>query len=145
MERNTIIIALLTLIVGLLIGYFLSANTMPNRGMIDAMNEMHNENDRHWHGNDILSDEDIIRQDGAMQHAMEEIMLGFRGKTGAAYEEIFLKQMIVHHLGAIEMAEGLLQETERPELTGMAHDIIKVQSEEVDMMKNWMHEWFNEN
>jgi uncharacterized protein (DUF305 family) len=51
--------------------------------------------------------------------------------------------MIVHHLGAIRMAEELLDETNRPELKAMAEDIIEAQSQEVEVMKDWLNEWFN--
>jgi uncharacterized protein (DUF305 family) len=51
--------------------------------------------------------------------------------------------MIVHHIGAIEMAEQLLKETDRPELVKMGNDIITVQTDEVNMMKGWLNDWFN--
>ena len=100
---------------------------------------MHDEQDYGMH------QEEIIARDGAMQHAMEEMMFGFRGKTGEEYEEAFLRGMIVHHIGAIEMAEGLLEHTDRPELVGMAEDIIETQSSEVETMKGWLAAWFSEN
>lgn len=153
-KNNTWVIVLLVLIAGLLIGYFANANNMMsgvfwNGGMHEVMEEQmggfgHMHDDGHHHANE-LSKEDLIRQDGAMQHAMEEMMLGLRGKTGDAYEEAFLKMMIVHHIGAIEMVEDLLEETDRPELTAMANDIITAQRKEVEMMKGWLETWFNSN
>ncbi|NCS98989.1 DUF305 domain-containing protein [Candidatus Parcubacteria bacterium] len=127
----------MTLIIGLLVGYVLGNNNYPYQ-----MQEMHDEMMDNSHALEE-HDEEIISSDGAMQHAMEEMMLDFRGKTGEEYEKAFLKGMIVHHIGAIEMAEQLLEETDRPELVKMANDIITVQNKEVDIMKAWLDQWYN--
>ena len=138
-KNQTIIIGLLALIVGLILGYFFGGNTMmSNRGFFS--NEvMHEEMEEHMYG------DELIDEDGAMIHAMDEMMLGFRGKTGEEYEEAFLRGMIVHHIGAINMAEELLEQTDRPELVELANDIITSQSSEVEQMRSWLSEWFNEN
>lgn len=145
-KNQTIIIGLLTLIVGLLIGYSFGGNMMSNRGYFsnDRMQEEIDERVDDEMGEHMYGD-DIINKDGAMIHAMDEMMLEFRGKTGEAYEEAFLRGMIVHHIGAIEMAKELLKQTDRPELVELANNIIKSQSEEVNMMKSWLSAWFNKN
>jgi uncharacterized protein (DUF305 family) len=51
--------------------------------------------------------------------------------------------MIIHHEGAVEMAEILLEKTKRPELIKLANDIISAQNTEIEMMQNWNKEWFN--
>jgi uncharacterized protein (DUF305 family) len=135
-KNSSIIITLLVLIIGLLVGYAFGTNNSPS---ISWMNDMHREAGEHM--NDY--NDNLIREDGAMQHSMDEMMLGFRGKSGEAYEEAFLRGMIVHHLGAIRMAENLLEETERPELEELAQNIIESQSQEVETMKGWLEEWFN--
>lgn len=135
MKNNILVIGLLTMIIGLFVGYSLAP-----RGVMDIgeMEEMHNDMEEM-----TGHDEDLISEDGMMQHAMGEMMLGLRGKTGEEYEKAFLEMMIVHHIGAIKMAEELLEETDRPELVKMANDIITVQTQEVDMMKGWLNDWFN--
>jgi DNA helicase-2/ATP-dependent DNA helicase PcrA len=60
-----------------------------------------------------------------------------------ALEEAFLKEMIVHHEGAVDMAKVLGQGGVRPELATFGAAIIDVQSKEIDMMKGWLKEWFN--
>lgn len=135
MKNNVLVIALLALIAGLFLGYTLTPRTMMNTEFAE---EMHEEKEEH-----MEYGEEIIDNDGMMQHAMEEMMLGFRGKTGEEYEKAFLEMMIVHHIGAIEMAEELLEQTDRPELVQMANDIITVQNQEVQMMKGWLSDWFN--
>lgn len=135
-KNSTIIVGLLALIVGLFIGYFFGANTMPHRGFF-SNDSMYEEMSEHMYG------EKIIDGDGAMMHAMDEMMLGFRGKFGEDYEEAFLRGMIVHHLGAVRMAEELLEQTDRPELRAFAEDIIKVQSQEIETIKGWLETWFS--
>ena len=51
--------------------------------------------------------------------------------------------MIVHHEGAVDMAEMLLQKTKRPELVKLGNDIINAQTSEIEMMKEWRQVWFN--
>jgi len=136
-KNSTLMIGLLALILGLLGGYFFGVNARPygsfsNESMYEEMGE-------HMYG------DEVIDRDGAMMHAMDEMMIGFRGKSGVEYEEAFLRGMIVHHLGAIEMAEELLRQTERPELVEMANNIISAQTAEVDMMKGWLSEWYGNN
>lgn len=99
------------------------------------MQEMHEEMEEYH-------DDALIAEDGAMQHAMDEMMLTLRGREGSGYEEQFLRVMIVHHLGAIAMAEDLQRNTERPELTELAGDIVAAQTREVEMMRSWLAEWF---
>ena len=135
MKNNVLVIGLLTLIIGLFVGYTPAPRTMMDT---ETMVEMHDEVEEYEE-----PEEEIISGDRVMQHAMEEMMRPLMGKTGEEYEKAFLEMMIVHHIGAIEMAEDLLGQTDRPELVKMGNDIITVQTEEVDMMKGWLDDWFN--
>jgi len=132
MKNNVLIVGLLTLIAGLFIGY-----TLAPRAMVDTKVAIETNEEVEDH------DEELISGDGMMMHAMEEMTRGFKGKTGEEFEKAFLEMMIVHHIGAIEMAEQLLTETDRPELVKMGNDIITVQTDEVNMMKGWLDDWFN--
>lgn len=137
-KNQVIVVGLLALIVGLLLGYFFGLNTMPQRGFL-SNESMYQEMEGHMY------EDEIINNDGAMQHAMDEMMLGFRGLEGEEYEEMFLRGMIVHHIGAINMAEELLEQTDRLELIELANNIISSQSSEVEMMRGWLEEWFTKN
>lgn len=136
-KNSAVIIGLLAVIVGLIIGYFFGTAAMP-RGFFGGT-AMYQEMGEHMY------EDELIESDGAMQHAMDEMMLGFRGLEGEAYEEMFLRGMIVHHLGAIAMAEELLEQTDRPELTQLANNIIESQTAEVAQMREWLKEWYSEN
>lgn len=49
----------------------------------------------------------------------------------------FIKGMIPHHQGAIDMAKIVIQHGKDPEVRKLAEDIIKAQENEID----WMNEW----
>lgn len=138
-KNQTITISLLTLIVGLLVGYFFGVSATSDRDF--TANEFPHEDEMMPH----MSGDDIVDNDGELRHMMDEMMLIGRGQTGEAYEEAWLRGMIVHHLGAIEMSETLLEETDRPELIELANNIIASQSTEVEQMKTWLRTWFNGN
>lgn len=107
-------------------------------GSMMFQGNMYEEMEEHMYG------DEIIDHDGAMIHAMDEMMRAFRGKEGDEYDEIFLRSMIVHHLGAIQISEELLENTDRQELQTFAQDIISTQSAEVEEMKGWLDAWFND-
>lgn len=50
--------------------------------------------------------------------------------------------MIVHHQGAIGMAQQALQEATQPEIKTMAEAIIEGQQAEIDRMQSWRAAWF---
>ncbi len=77
-----------------------------------------------------------------MDGAMDQMMTGLDGKTGDAFDQEFLSEMIVHHQGAVVMAQAVLKNSKRPELIKLANDIISAQTKEVALMKNWQKAWF---
>ncbi|MCE9586439.1 DUF305 domain-containing protein [Candidatus Uhrbacteria bacterium] len=52
----------------------------------------------------------------------------------------FLHGMIMHHMGAIDMAREILPITERSEMVSFAQGVIRVQSEEIGRMLEWLSE-----
>jgi uncharacterized protein (DUF305 family) len=81
-----------------------------------------------------------------MDHSMHGMMMDMtsrmEGKTGDELDQIFLEDMIIHHQGAIDMAELLQAGTERPELQTLATAIIEAQTGEIAQMEEWLDEWF---
>lgn len=59
----------------------------------------------------------------------------------APYDLRFIDAMIPHHQGAIDMAEDLKRNTQRPELLKLADDIIQAQTAEIAQMRAWRDEW----
>lgn len=77
-----------------------------------------------------------------MNDAMQGMMMGLQGKTGDDFDKAFLLGMIMHHQGAVVMAEVVLKTSKRPELLQLAKDIISAQTREIEMMQGWQKAWF---
>ena len=50
----------------------------------------------------------------------------------------FIKGMLPHHQGAVDMAKIVLQYGKDPEVKKLAEDVIKAQNTEIDFMKGWL-------
>jgi uncharacterized protein (DUF305 family) len=122
-QTKTIIIlsVALALVVGVLIG-----RGMGNRGM---------------HGMHKMSDGTMMKNHD-MQAMMHDMNASLRGKTGDAFDKTFLEEMIVHHQGAVDMAQEVLNVSKRPELIQLANEIISAQEKEISMMQGWLDTWF---
>jgi uncharacterized protein (DUF305 family) len=77
-----------------------------------------------------------------MTDTMHSMTSGLEGKTGDAFDKEFLSQMIVHHEGAVAMAQQVLAQSKRPELLKLAQDIITAQTKEISTMQEWQKAWF---
>lgn len=116
--------------IGLLVGYvFGNSNARSNTldGMAHRMPD----------GSMMMND----HAHSAMEDAMHDMTGALKGKTGDAFDQEFLTQMIVHHEGAVEMAEMVLTQSSRPELQTLAQEIIDAQTREIDMMRTWQNTW----
>lgn len=60
---------------------------------------------------------------------------------GNEFDVEFLKQMIAHHEGAIEMARDLRTRDARSELKELATDITNAQESEIKEMRDWLSKW----
>ncbi|OGE75446.1 MAG: hypothetical protein A3C85_03030 [Candidatus Doudnabacteria bacterium RIFCSPHIGHO2_02_FULL_48_21] len=58
-------------------------------------------------------------------------------------DEHFIEQMIPHHEDAITMANIALEKTQRQEIKGLAEDIVRTQTAEIEQMKSWYEDWFS--
>lgn len=67
---------------------------------------------------------------------MHQDMMAFA--TAKGQDEAFIKGMIPHHKGAIEMAKTLTKYSKDPELLKLANDIITSQEKEVDQMQKML-------
>lgn len=114
MERNKIAVLLGVLVVGLFIGYIFGAS---NKNVSNTQNTYQSSN---------------------MGHMMHNMSSSLEGKTGDDLNKEFLEQMIIHHQGAIEMADTILRNSNSVELKKFSQDIISVQSREINMMQNWL-------
>ncbi|MBL8158800.1 DUF305 domain-containing protein [bacterium] len=126
-NNNILIIGIGTLVLGLVLGYFLGTGKMDcpmMSGSTDTSSHM-------------------MGGSHEMGNTMTNMTAGLEGKSGEEFEKAFIDEMIVHHEGAVDMAEILLQKTQRPELVKLGNDIISAQTNEIEMMKEWRQTWFN--
>ncbi len=70
----------------------------------------------------------------AMDSMMNNMMMDYTGNADAD----FVKSMIPHHQGAVEMAKVAVQYAKDPVVLKLAQDVIKSQTKEVDMMNAWL-------
>ncbi|MDA0265529.1 MAG: DUF305 domain-containing protein [Cyanobacteria bacterium] len=64
------------------------------------------------------------------------------GPQDAEFDLRFIDGMILHHQGAIAMAEAVLQNSQRHEAKQLATNIIAAQQGEIDQMQQWRQDWY---
>lgn len=75
---------------------------------------------------------------------MNDMMGGLYGKTGDNFDKAFLGEMIIHHQGAVLMAQEALKNAKHQEIKNMANAIISTQTIEINQMKGWLRSWYNQ-
>lgn len=63
------------------------------------------------------------------------------GLKANEFDVEFIRQMIPHHEGAIEMAKALKTDDNYAELQKLSASIIRSQSAEIEQMKSWLDAW----
>jgi uncharacterized protein (DUF305 family) len=86
-----------------------------------------------------LEDWGVAQGSGGMDHGdgmmTEADMSALREADGATAGRLFLEQMVVHHQGAVEMAEAALEAAEDPEVRALAEQVIEDQNAEITEMR----------
>ncbi len=131
MNKTTVIgIALISVIIGFSFGYGIQkqpkvANTvhqMPDGSMMSNAQNMMD-----------------------MDDMMKNMNAGLVGKQGDAFDAAFITEMIVHHQGAVEMAQLALINAKHQEIKDLAQAIITAQNKEIGDMKMWQTSWYGNN
>jgi uncharacterized protein (DUF305 family) len=65
----------------------------------------------------------------------EEQLTALENASGTEFDQLFLKDMIAHHEGAIAMTQDLVANSSNPEVAALAADIIENQTAEIAYMK----------
>jgi uncharacterized protein (DUF305 family) len=85
------------------------------------------------HQNDHKNHSDI-----PFKKSMDKMHKDMMMKSSGNIDIDFLKGMIPHHQGAIDMAEELIKKTKDPELKAFAQKIIEAQKAEIKQMQDWL-------
>jgi uncharacterized protein (DUF305 family) len=101
------------------------------RGMLDRMG-----------ADEMAMDDDMGDMDHGDMGMMDEAELEeLRELEGDEFDRRFMQAMIVHHEGAIDMAERVLAEGQDDEVAGLAQLVIDAQQREIEQMQRWLEEW----
>lgn len=133
MDKQTVLIAavLVALVAGFSSGYVVRAAQISERSHM-------------MQGGMMMDNNDMVGQGGNMGSAMSGMMMGLEGKTGDAFDQAFISGMIMHHEGAVAMAQAALQNAKHQEIKDMAQAIISAQTQEINQMKAWGASWYNQ-
>ena len=77
-----------------------------------------------------------------MHDSMSGMMQGLENKTGDEFDKAFISEMIMHHQGAIDMANAALKDAKHQEIKDLANAIISAQTKEINQMKEWEQVWY---
>lgn len=138
MKNNTMFVgAIVSVLLGLFIGYAVWGNKTMDSNMNMEMSSKT--------GGYMMPDGTMMGGMGStmsMESMMTGMMASLKGKTGNEFDKAFLTEMVMHHEGAVVMAQAVLTSTDRPELKKLANEIIVAQNKEVSQMRAWYKMWF---
>ncbi len=130
--------AAIALIVGLCLGSCLGHGGMKNHRM-EGGYMMRGDMRGDMHGGMAMP---AAGMDG-MAGMMKGMMMGLEGKTDDEFDKAFLSEMIMHHEGAVEMAQAALANAKHQEIKDLAKNIIAAQDKEIADMQKWQAAWYN--
>ena len=129
MENKQLISFVVVLVVGVGLGYGFASKTSYQFQRM---------------GSHRMPNGEMMANGSMMNDSMGSMMAGLNGKTEDAFDRAFLAEMIVHHEGAVEMAQAALKNAKHQELKNMANAIISAQTTEIEQMRNWQKAWYNQ-
>ncbi len=72
---------------------------------------------------------------------MDKMTENLKGKKGDEFDRLFISEMIIHHQGAIDMANIAKQNAKHNEINKLANDIVAAQTKEINVMEQWQRDW----
>jgi uncharacterized protein (DUF305 family) len=76
-----------------------------------------------------------------MMESNASMMQAIEGKTGDDFDKAFLKQMIMHHQSALNMAASGKTNASHQEVKDLTVAIVTAQTTEIKQMKQWQKTW----
>lgn len=136
MENKTTLVSITTviaLVIGMFGGYLIWGHQIQQAPMMSN------------NGSHMMPDGTSMSNSGSdMSSMMANMNAGLQGKTGDAFDQEFLAEMIVHHQGAVQMAQLALTNAKHQEIKDLASGIISAQNKEIAEMKAWQKSWYNQ-
>ena len=129
MNKESILYGIVGLLAGALIAGFSASYAVNNEngGMMRMMGMHTNTNSQGMMSNESMS--------------MDDMTGILRGETGDNFDKAFIEQMIVHHQGAIDMANLAKQNAKHDEIKNLSDDIVSAQTKEINEMTSWQQQW----
>ena len=131
MKKESIMFGVIGLLAGVIIAGFVAGQSVNNNntGMMKMMG---------------ISTSKTTASNTSPSHmgmSMDEMDTALKGKTGDDFDKTFIREMIDHHQGAIDMAILAKQNAKHDEIKKLADDIIAAQTKEISEMKSWQQQW----
>lgn len=139
MQNRITLVAVGALLIGIIAGYAAAASSFSG-GHMYGKGERHGNEHSPMH--QIQTESMMGHDEVGMEGTMDAMTEALRGKTGDAFDAAFLSEMIVHHEGAVEMAELALTNANHQEVKDLATAIIAAQNEEIASMREWQTDWY---
>jgi len=134
--NKEILYGIIGLLVGVVIAIIFTSYNVNNNN--SSMMRMMGINTRNVMGDDENTDgRDMM----GMGSSMTDMMDTLEEKTGDTFDKAFISSMIIHHQGAIEMAQEAKNNAKHDEIKNLAGDIIKAQTAEIKQMRQWQSDW----
>lgn len=130
MKKESILFGIIGLVIGILIMMTFAANAVnsQNTGMMRMMGigvkNMTSQN-----------------QEMGMGSSMDQMMGSMKDKSGYDFDKAFIDAMIVHHEGAIKMAQQTEHRAQHQEIKDLSRNIVIAQTAEIEQMKQWKKAW----
>ena len=133
-NNNKTTVTVIALIIGLGIGWLMWGMSPKQEGQPTAVTSTsgHMMPDGTMMGNGVTP----------MASMMAQMNANLIGKTGDAFDQAFITEMVMHHEGAVQMAELALTNAKHSEIKTLANAIITAQNSEIAQMKGWQKNWY---
>ena len=132
MQKNLIMGLVLGLVLGGAGGFWFGAKNIKTNDLPSGMHEMPD-------GSMMAGEAEVMN----MSDMMASMNKNLEGRVGDEFDKAFISEMILHHEGAVEMAELALTNAGHQEIKDLAQAIISAQNKEISDMKAWQTTWFN--
>ena len=138
MNKQSILFGIIGLVIGALAMMALATNAVNsnNQSMMGmmGMGQM----------NRMMDQKEDNKRNMGMSSSMDDMMVSMNNISGYEFDEAFINAMIVHHTGAIKMAEQAEHKAEHQEIKDLAKNIINAQTSEIEEMIQWKKNWMME-